>query len=697
MSLRDTEQMRLDTYHLWGHWRVGNYLNKGSFGRVYDLHDTRGIEPICALKVITIEYTEEARENGVDREKFLLEGQRNTLNEIHQMMEFKELRNFVTIYGYEDYPIHEDGNLVGYDVLIRMEKLKDLPSYIGERRRNSNPLTEKELIQIGMDICIGLQDANQYVRQRHHNGEFIHRDIKPNNIFVSEGNVYKLGDLGIATIDGWTRYTEIGTPFYMAPEMFAGKGYHANVDLFALGRTLEKLTEGIELKSDLQNVINKAEEYIAEKRYSSARAMLEDLRKCANQLGGTDYFNHGTRPIERKTVKVGRDSPTEKITEKISDDVQRTSNAKNQPSKMPIFIGIAVIALVICFVLLGVQRITDNKAVQEKQLEYDNAFQLAQSYVNQSEYADAIETLDSIGNDYEKYSDAQELKDTAVDKYKSTEFGKVDQQCMDHDYAAAAEILSNMKDVIGDDEDITDKENDIRKAEIQYTVDGYKNANDFAGAIRYLDDNVEVVSADTELTELLDTCKQKYRDGILASAEKSYDNDGYQAAVDTINEGLSVLNQDEKLMEKKEYYLSLKPIKLIDYEVFSATDEYDIDIDKYTIDRFKNEYTSSFSVSKEGEVTFFLDKQYTKFTGVISCPESCMPKDNLSNVKITIKGDDKTLLTVKEAGPEIKPQEISIDVSDVELLKITWECLPAMNIWDNWCMYGTIFDGYLYP
>lgn len=701
MALRDTEQVRLNTYHLWGHWRVGDYLNKGSFGRVYDLHDAVGIEPICALKVITIEYTEEAKQNGEDREKFLLEGLRSTLDEIHQMMEFKGLRNFVTIYGYEDYPIRENGELIGYDVLIRMEKLKDLPSYIEDRRRNDNPLTEKELIQIGMDICVGLQDANQYVRQRHHNGEFIHRDIKPNNIFVSEGNVYKLGDLGIATIDGWTQYTKIGTPFYMAPEMFAGKGYHANVDLFALGRTLEKLTEGIELKSDLQNVIDKAEEYIAERRYSSARAMLEDLRKCANQLEGTDYFNHGTRPIERKTVKVGRDSPTEKITEpltqKVSDDVQRTSNAKNQTSKIPIFAGIAAIAVVICLVLFGVQRIADNKAIQEKQLEYDKAFELAQSYINQSEYANAIETLDSIGGDYEKYNDAQELRDTAVDKYKNTEFGKVDQQCKDQDYAAAASILSAMKDVIGDDEDITDKEVDVRKARIQYTVDGYKNANDFAGAILYLNDNAEVVSADTELTELLDTCKQKYRDGIFASAEKSYDNDGYQAAVDTINEGLKVLNQDEKMMEKKEYYLSLKPVKLTDYEIFSAANEYDISIDEDTIDRFKNEYTSSFSVSEEGDVTFLLDNQYSKFTGIISCPEGCRPKDNLSNVKVTIRGDDKILFTSKEAGPEMKPQEFSIDVLDVEMLTISWKCLPAMNIWNNWCVYGTIFDGYLYP
>ena len=68
----------------------------------------------------------------------------------------------------------------------------------------------------------------------------LHRDIKIQNIFVSEDGKYKLGDFGIArakerTSTGTAR---VGTYDYMAPEVYFGKRYDKTADIYSLGMVL---------------------------------------------------------------------------------------------------------------------------------------------------------------------------------------------------------------------------------------------------------------------------------------------------------------------------------------------------------------------------------------------------------------------------------------------------------------------------
>ncbi|KAI5168305.1 WNK lysine deficient protein kinase [Pancytospora epiphaga] len=73
----------------------------------------------------------------------------------------------------------------------------------------------------------------------------IHRDIKNENIFVnaSLGDI-KIGDLGVAREKKHKRYTIIGTPNYMAREMFEGEGYSEKVDIYAFGMALIEMATG---------------------------------------------------------------------------------------------------------------------------------------------------------------------------------------------------------------------------------------------------------------------------------------------------------------------------------------------------------------------------------------------------------------------------------------------------------------------
>eukprot|EP01060_Flectonema_neradi_P037642 TRINITY_DN7639_c0_g1_i1.p1 TRINITY_DN7639_c0_g1~~TRINITY_DN7639_c0_g1_i1.p1 ORF type:complete len:756 (+),score=130.64 TRINITY_DN7639_c0_g1_i1:51-2270(+) len=72
-----------------------------------------------------------------------------------------------------------------------------------------------------------------------HKKKVIHRDIKPDNVFLSGGGkIIKIGDFGISGLQSCTNaglVTRAGTPLYMAPEMWDGCTYSDRVDVFAVG------------------------------------------------------------------------------------------------------------------------------------------------------------------------------------------------------------------------------------------------------------------------------------------------------------------------------------------------------------------------------------------------------------------------------------------------------------------------------
>lgn len=218
---------------LWPGWETVEVIGKGGFGKVYKIRkkgSERDGEYFAALKVMSIPASEDDliayKEEGYDDKTIteIIESQVDKIaDEFKLMAKFKGNSNIVS---YEDHMMvpHEDG--IGYDILIRMELLTSLPKLCME-----TDFPVEESVKIGIDICKALELCQKK--------NIIHRDIKPQNIFVNEFGDYKLGDFGIArSMDHTTHATKIGTYTCMAPEVYRGDAYNSSIDMYSLGIVL---------------------------------------------------------------------------------------------------------------------------------------------------------------------------------------------------------------------------------------------------------------------------------------------------------------------------------------------------------------------------------------------------------------------------------------------------------------------------
>jgi len=113
---------------------------------------------------------------------------------------------------------------------------------LGQRLERVGRISETEAIRIIAQVAQGLHRA--------HKMNLVHRDVKPDNILITQDNVAKLADLGLVkeaeTDLNLTRTGRgLGTPHFMAPEQFRNaKNADIRCDIYSLGATLYQMVTG---------------------------------------------------------------------------------------------------------------------------------------------------------------------------------------------------------------------------------------------------------------------------------------------------------------------------------------------------------------------------------------------------------------------------------------------------------------------
>lgn len=214
----------------WPGWDTVRFLGRGNYGSVYEIQrDVFGDIERAALKVITIPQNEgdidELYSEGYDDESISSAFESHLKSIVAEYSLMKKMSGCSNIVNCDDvrYIQHDDG--IGWDIYIKMELLTALPKAL------PSGYDEGMILAVAKDICSALERCKKH--------EIIHRDIKPQNIFVSPSGDYKLGDFGIAkTVEKTMGGTKIGTYKYMAPEVYHYQPYGSGADIYSLGLVL---------------------------------------------------------------------------------------------------------------------------------------------------------------------------------------------------------------------------------------------------------------------------------------------------------------------------------------------------------------------------------------------------------------------------------------------------------------------------
>jgi len=106
----------------------------------------------------------------------------------------------------------------------------DMQQLIDSQKAKRKYFSEKEIWQVAWQLTLALLHC--------HSHDIIHRDVKPMNVLITKERVFKLGDLSESTFvnkETYLRSKQVGTPFYLSPEIIKKQAYDHRADIFSLG------------------------------------------------------------------------------------------------------------------------------------------------------------------------------------------------------------------------------------------------------------------------------------------------------------------------------------------------------------------------------------------------------------------------------------------------------------------------------
>lgn len=294
-----------------GRYEVLKRVGSGGMADVYMAKDHK-LNRNVAVKVLKSEYVED--------EKFLKKFETEA-----QAVARLSHPNIVNIYDVG----MEDG--INYIVMELAEGIT-LKEYI----RKKGYLSPKETVEISTQIASAISHA--------HKNHIIHRDIKPQNILVSDTGIIKVTDFGIAKATSSNTVTStataMGSVHYISPEQAKGRFCDEKSDIYSLGITMYEMVTGhvpfdhengvtialMHLQNEitppsqirdgipdsLEKIILKCTMKKPEERYQTADDLIADLRLVFEDTSG-GYVGVVPAIDDSPTIMIDQNELTQRI------------------------------------------------------------------------------------------------------------------------------------------------------------------------------------------------------------------------------------------------------------------------------------------------------------------------------------------------------------------------------------------------
>lgn len=231
-----------------------------------------------------------------------------------------------------------DPNIVAiYDLRQENEQWYIVMEYI-DGPSLSDRIQKKKGMNIGESIPIIKQILSAIGHA--HQGNIIHRDIKPNNVMINSDGMVKITDFGLAKDQSISRNTVTvqsgGTLFYMSPEHVKGFNFtDKRSDIYSIGMTFYEMLTGHvpfqnmdtdfdiresivrkdfikptvynpKIPKQLESIIMKAISKNPDDRYQSAEEMFRDIRQYEKSVKGNIIKKQSGKPANKNIQKSTR-------------------------------------------------------------------------------------------------------------------------------------------------------------------------------------------------------------------------------------------------------------------------------------------------------------------------------------------------------------------------------------------------------
>lgn len=395
----------------------------------------------------------------------------------------------------------------------------------------------------------------------------------------------------------------------------------------------------------------------------------DELTACPN-CGGNLFYSGEELAEAEEYAKKERENQQRAIAE-----------PKSRAGKVTgIVVGIVVLIAVIIAVASNAY---NNHAVSSglSRADMEEAYNRGMAYYSNKDYVAAIAELKNVSTESKYYNEASETLKNAVVTYSENALSRVTTYANNKDYEMACSVLTEVLQTIPSDLQIDEaaivsslQDSALNIAE-DYLADG-----DYSNAIPLLR-TANGLAANAAIDSLLEKSVGEYRDMTIAQANAALDDEGYEAAVVIVNQGLSVLPDDATMMHLIEEYEAYKPILLSTFKVFESSNVYYVDsaedivgnvyTDTYCLrgDMYETMFAGGLKKDGDSYLEIYIGGEYTTFSATIAPSNEWKHRSEYPNCTVDIYGDD-VLLKSNSLNCKDTAFIISADISNVNYLKI---------------------------